>query len=266
MCAGGSVYYAAKTWQSLGASAAIATAVGTDFSCEPALRDIELMRCTAGATTTFLNQHDEHGNVVRHIEGVAPRVEPAVLTEAWKRCDVLLLAPVFGEVEIAAWLDAIHAPLIALSLQGLLREAIEGRVVPRALSLPREVLSRCGVVVLSEQDVAPAELPSLLGILREVVPVVVVTRGRAGCTVFTHEGNGDVGVFPARVVDPTGAGDGFTAGMSLAMAAGLRAMDAARWGAVVASVIVEGRGGDRLGHVGALAAGRLGAIAVDASP
>ncbi len=43
--------------------------------------------------------------------------------------------------------------------------------------------------------------------------LLVVTRGAAGCTYFTPDGEGSLGGYPVDAVDTTGAGDGFVAGM-----------------------------------------------------
>ncbi len=47
----------------------------------------------------------------------------------------------------------------------------------------------------------------------ERLRLVVVTRGAAGCTYITSEGSGTVPGFSVPVVDTTGAGDGFVAGL-----------------------------------------------------
>jgi len=47
----------------------------------------------------------------------------------------------------------------------------------------------------------------------ERLRLVVVTRGAAGCTYLLPEGQGTIPGFSVRVVDTTGAGDGFVAGL-----------------------------------------------------
>jgi fructokinase len=43
--------------------------------------------------------------------------------------------------------------------------------------------------------------------------LLVITRGRTGCTYFTPDLKGDVSGYPVQAVDTTGAGDGFVAGL-----------------------------------------------------
>lgn len=44
-----------------------------------------------------------------------------------------------------------------------------------------------------------------------------ISRGSRGATVFTREARWDISAFPVDVVDPTGAGDAFAAGMAYGM-------------------------------------------------
>jgi fructokinase len=48
---------------------------------------------------------------------------------------------------------------------------------------------------------------------RDDLKLMVVTRGRAGCSYFTPHFTGDVASFSVPAVDATGAGDGFMAGL-----------------------------------------------------
>lgn len=79
----------------------------------------------------------------------------------------------------------------------------------------------------------PAEATAILA--REF-PLVVTTCGRDG--VYLAEEGGEVqhfSVAPVTVVDPTGAGDSFNAGLLDGLARGLSPMEAARHAAAVAS-------------------------------
>ena len=73
----------------------------------------------------------------------------------------------------------------------------------------------------------------------------VVKLGEEGAAVLDEEGRFTrVAAVPAdRVVDETGAGDSFCAGLLAGLAAGDHLVDAARLGAAVASFCVERRGG-----------------------
>jgi adenosine kinase len=85
---------------------------------------------------------------------------------------------------------------------------------------------------MSEQDVL------------ETVPLLVVTKGEHGCTVFTREGSVDVpAVPPDRIEDPTGVGDAFRGGFMKGLAAGQPYPVCARYGSVAATYALEHLGG-----------------------
>lgn len=59
--------------------------------------------------------------------------------------------------------------------------------------------------------------------------IIVVTKGKQGCTVYNREGAIDVMGFPAEEIDPTGAGDCFDAGFLMGILQGKSLVDSARW-------------------------------------
>ncbi|HEY8489387.1 MAG TPA: carbohydrate kinase family protein [Dehalococcoidia bacterium] len=79
--------------------------------------------------------------------------------------------------------------------------------------------------------------------LLELASTVVVTRGEHGSAVLTREGTVEVPVAPpAAVVDPTGAGDAYRAGLLAGLLRGLDLPRAARMGALAAAYAVERHG------------------------
>ncbi len=84
---------------------------------------------------------------------------------------------------------------------------------------------------------------SLAGIAG-LVDCVVVTRGAEGSTLFTDGREYSVAaVPPARVVDPTGCGDAYRAGLLHGMARGWSWMRSARLASVMGSIKIGHRGG-----------------------
>jgi adenosine kinase len=73
--------------------------------------------------------------------------------------------------------------------------------------------------------------------------VVVVTKGASGADFFTPNGDFHVNAAPvAKVVDPTGAGDAFIAGLVAGIRQGKSLADAAHVAAVAAAFVVEQSG------------------------
>lgn len=247
---GGSAWYAARALAALGGSPRLLTAAGPDFP-PAALAGIESTVLPSAVTTVFANAYAADGTRTQRVLSAAPALDPARLPPAWRAPDVLFLAPVVGELDVAALAAAVGARVVGLGVQGLVREVRpDGAVGPR-LDLDPAALARAGVhaAVLGEDDVRGQE--SLAARLAAALPVVVFTHGARGCDVLVRgRAATHVGVYPAREVDPTGAGDVFAAGLLLGLARGDDPVDAARLGAAAASVVVEARGGDALGRVG----------------
>jgi adenosine kinase len=83
------------------------------------------------------------------------------------------------------------------------------------------------------------DIPGLLSL----TPRLIITHGEHGSLLATEAGDLAIPAVPARkVVDPTGAGDAYRAGLLKGLSLGLDWRDAARIGAVLASFSVEQQG------------------------
>jgi 1D-myo-inositol 3-kinase len=245
---GGSAWYGARALAALGAAPRLLTAAGPDFPLD-VLGGLEAVALPAPATTTFVNAYDAAGVRTQRVRAAAPPLDPAALPPAWRAPDVLFLAPVLGELDVAAFAAAAGARLVGLGVQGLVRAVGPGgAVAPRPLDLSPSALASIGAAVLGE-DEARGE-PGLVARLAAAVPIVAFTHGARGCELFVHGRRRTVGIHPAREVDPTGAGDVFAAAFLLALARGDDPVDAARLGAAAASIVVEGLGGEALARAG----------------
>jgi sugar/nucleoside kinase (ribokinase family) len=248
---GGSAYYAAHALAALGAQARVLAAAGLDFPPE-ALRAatpgaIEARIVAAPLTARFSNVH-RGGRRAQRALAPAPPLAPSALPDAWREADLLLLAPVLGELAPGAFAQAVRAPKVGLCVQGLLRDvAPDGRVLPRPLAAGGAL---AGVDVAFLGDDEAAAQPDLADALHRVVPLVAWTHGPRGSELRTRDRTLRAGVHPAREVDPTGAGDVFAAAFLLALARGGALEDALRLGAAAASIVVEGVGGDALARIG----------------
>jgi len=67
---------------------------------------------------------------------------------------------------------------------------------------------------------------------------VIVTMGAGGASYFTGGESGHVSAFPVHVLDSTGAGDAFTAGLAVALGEGMALADAVRFGSATAGACV----------------------------
>jgi adenosine kinase len=75
------------------------------------------------------------------------------------------------------------------------------------------------------------------------VGYLITTLGEKGSMVSCEDGDTTVGVVPAReVLDPTGAGDAFRAGLLKGLAMGKTVADSCKLGATCATYAVEFKG------------------------
>jgi len=245
---GGSVWYAGRTFEALGAAPRIATAAGPDHPGS-ALAGLPASVRQAAATTVFENVHGAGGRRTQRVLAAAPRLDPAELPRepAWREVDVLHLAPVLDELAPRAWAAVVRARVVGLGVQGLLRRVEPGGAV-RQPAWDVAGLEGVTVAFVGEDDLVGQD--GLVERLAAAVPVVVLTLAARGCEVHAGSRVARIGAFPAREQDPTGAGDAFAAGFLLAAAEGADAVEAARLGAAAGSIAVEGVGGATLGRMG----------------
>ena len=245
--AGGCAYYGAHTHRGLGAEVRLVTTVGEDFTCDRALVGIACATRRSGRTTTFINDYRDHARRVQHARAMAPMVDAGDLPAAWRSCDLLHLAPVMNEVDLVRWIGAVDARLVGIGVQGWVKEACGSDVIQRPWLVDARALAGVGVACVGEEDLH--DQGDLIDRLVTAVPIVALTRGRAGCDVIVRGRTTRIGIYLAREVDPTGAGDTFSSAFLFALASGLAPVEAGQLAAAAASIVIEARGGDALPRI-----------------
>jgi 1D-myo-inositol 3-kinase len=242
---GGSVTYGALAVRKLGWEAAILTAVGPEVDLERELPGVAVFARRSAATTRFVNDYDADGVRRQIVTARADDVDLSPLPDAWRAPDVLLLGAVAGEL-FGVSATALEASCVGAIAQGYVREIAEdGLVGLRAWSAPERDLLGVHVLFLSEHDVTDADARARQ--LLSCVPIVALTRGWRGLTLFTRDGVHDVPSLPRPEVDPTGAGDVFAAAFLARYHETGDPLEAAGFGACAASCVVEGVGATTLG-------------------
>ena len=242
---GGSSSYAAFTARKLGWDVAVLTAAGPDFEPERDLPGITTFVSRSPATTRFVNEYDPDGTRHQVLTSRAEPVDLSVLPDEWRDPDVLFLAPVAGEVPLKSALS-FSAEVVGAGAQGWLRACdAQGKVAPCDWADPAGDLAGVHLLFLSQHDLpdARAAVPGLL----RFVPMIAVTRGWEGLTLFTRTSAHDVTALPRPEVDPTGAGDVFATACLLRYQETGDPLEAAAFGACAASCVVEGVGASTLG-------------------
>ncbi len=245
---GGTVLYATAAAARLGVRSDLVTRVG------PREHDALAARCAAlgiglhalpgETTTTFAFRYVDGRRQLRlrsRGRGLGIDDVPAGVRTA----RAVVLASIAHEIDRSLF-DAFRGARVVVTAQGYLREwSADGSIHPRAWEDAAEVVARSTAVVLSEEDVggdlsAPRRWAGH--------GTVIVTLAERGALVLAEGQETHVpGSVAARVVDQTGAGDAFAAGLAIALAEGNGLLDAVRFANAVASFAIEGVGTAALG-------------------
>jgi sugar/nucleoside kinase (ribokinase family) len=237
---GGTAVYAAAAAARLGVRVALLTRVGPKERPRLAAHcgelGIELHGLESAVTTTFAFRFVGGRRQLRlraRARGIAAEAIPPAL----RRTRCVVLASVAHELDPSLF-DAYGDVPRVLAAQGYLRTwDADGTVRRRDWEDAHELLGRVSAAVVSEEDI-DGDL-TLARSWAMTAPVVVTVAERGALLL---RGGREVLVpgFPAeRVVDPTGAGDAFCAGLALALADGDELEAAARFANAVASFAVE---------------------------
>lgn len=273
---GGTVFYAAVAARRLGRQPSIITAFGPDLRPPPELQPIPVIRAPSDATTTFelVEETDARRLWLRRR---ASDIGPQDIPPDWHHAAIVHLAPVCGELR-APIFDCLTAEMLVATLQGWLRGyGADGLVSPSSDALAQLPLERLSAAVLSVEDLgasgrvlspraepgagdkrprygrtvgAPGQLTKraleAVDLLRARVPVVVLTRGAEGSTLYRDGGSVEVQPWPATAVDTVGAGDVYATAFFVRLAETGDPVASAQFASCAAAISTEGPGSSRI--------------------
>ncbi len=228
---GGTTTNTAVALARLGAAVRVATVVGDDDEGNAVRLALEREGVDAD---WLLVRRGERTNLAT----VVVSADPLDRTIYWRqgaglvRGDRLDIAAIFGHDVVV--LDVADAPLrrflLDLPAHTLPAARLLGTLtylanpdLPDAL----ELALRHDVVVGSEHDLMTVTgtwtLADATTALQHLMPgtnlrAAVISRGAAGCRIVTNDERWQIPAYPALVVDPTGAGDAFVAGVAYGLA------------------------------------------------
>ncbi|QQR88864.1 MAG: bifunctional hydroxymethylpyrimidine kinase/phosphomethylpyrimidine kinase [Myxococcales bacterium] len=239
----GPAFFASMAASYLGLRTTLISSVGNDYLSHALLKrqGINARLKTSSATTTFENHYFD-GLRDQYVRATAEAPEldlPAA--------DIVFVGPVMNEFSpqhIAQSLPKDRKVAVA-GLQGWLRQADrDGKIYPKNMT---EVacLGEFNAVVVSETDF-PMDPVAAIKPICEHVPIVVLTHGAKGSTLYEHGRSKHIAAHPAVEHDPTGAGDVYAAALACALAQGKTATQSANEASQLAARCVTQKGASAL--------------------
>jgi sugar/nucleoside kinase (ribokinase family) len=236
---GGTASYAALTAHRLGKRAAVVSARAPLPSDWP--EEIAVAYCEGLSAPTFENRYTPAGRVqILHAAGGAIRTDD--IPAGWRSAPVIHFGPIAAETPS----ELIHAfpdALIGMTPQGFMREwpdELPAQIAYKIWQPEPSLLSRIGALVMSIEDVRGDEaLPQSYA---RHCPLVALTRGALGATLYIHGEPHQISACPAIERDPTGAGDVFAAALLIRLQETGDPLESAHFAACVAGRSVEGPG------------------------
>lgn len=207
---GGTVSYAARTAAAFGLRVGLLTSAAHG---EPLLETLtpyaDIVSLPARETTTYENIYTPDGRV-QYVRGVAAPIRPADIPTIFRGAKLVHLAPIADEFDPLIAREFPGA-LVLLTLQGLLRRwDADGRVHFKH-GFNAKSLRHVDIVVFSEEDIR--EAPEMEAEIAGAAKHVIVTRAERGGTLYTNGTPTAYDTPSVEVVNPTGAGDVFAAGV-----------------------------------------------------
>jgi sugar/nucleoside kinase (ribokinase family) len=236
---GGTTTYSSITAHNLGRRPGIVTRLAPDFVWPEVLRDVAVHRIPSSQTTTFHNNYRD-GHRQQFLLSVADALEPDDIPAAWRAAPIVHLGPLARELD-PRFARLFPGALVGVTPQGWLRQWDEsGRVRIRLWKEAAEILPHVDVLVLSEEDLNGNV--ALMDEYAQLTRIAVMTQGPLGCVVFAQGETRQMPGFPAREVDPTGAGDVFAAAFLIRLQETNDPFEAARFANATASFCVQAPG------------------------
>ena len=235
---GGSGLYCAATAARLGRAASLVTRIGERErpALEACCAELAItLQCLPSASTTTFSFSSIGGRRRLQLRARAQPLRAADLGPVPDAAPVLLGSIVGEHNEDLFTRAAGRSVLVA---QGELRAfATDGAVVPAPWSRAAAVLPTLRAAVLSEEDLGGDLAP--VAAWSAQAPIVI-TRGERGASLIHNGRERRSPAFqPDRIVDPTGAGDAFAAGLLVALDEGQLWEDALTFANCVASFCLE---------------------------
>ncbi|MCY3945375.1 MAG: PfkB family carbohydrate kinase [Anaerolineaceae bacterium] len=231
----------------LGARSALVSVVGDDFEARGYATHLDECGVDRRAVQVIPGERCGHSFMFRDADGYSvciSQIGVAARQEEFAPDPAILAA---ASVAVITYrFDRFTLKAAELARAGGAQVLLSGALAT-APDLAAAFVGRANMLVCTEHELA--QLVSMPGLddehalLDAGLSAIVCTRGAGGVAWQTPKFRGQVPAVAARrVLDSTGAGDGFVAGLAVGLAQGQTLPEAIRLGASVASFVVEAVG------------------------
>mgnify|MGYP000497541066 CR=1 FL=1 len=216
---GGAAAYAGRLSHRLGNPTAILTSWGNDFQFASQFGELDLHVVPSPQTTVFENIYQPDGQRIQYLHSRAALLTPADLPKHWQAPKTVLLGPICDEVSFD-FLDffAAQNTVTCACPQGWMRQWNAENLVSPKPDIDWPTVAKADVISMSIADVGGDW--ALVEHIAELSPLLLVTQGAAGVTVFENGQRRHLPAYPTEERNPTGAGDVFAESFLLRFAEG----------------------------------------------
>lgn len=202
---GGTTSYTSFFARKMNLQTAILTSYGSDFEFQNRFHNISLHSISSDKTTFFKNVYDG-SNRQQFLLKKSNNIFTNHIPLDFQNPKMVLLGPIANEIDFGI-LDKFKNSMVAICPQGWMRRwNSDGKVFHQTLE-DWSVFQKADIVILSEEDLN-FQL-KLIPKLADIFNILVVTKGEKGADVFSNNNKHTFSSFPAKMIDPTGAGDIF---------------------------------------------------------
>jgi len=241
---GGTVFYSGVQARRLGWDVSVISTAESDIDLSSLEPNTKVYLQASAESSIFKNVYDADGNRVQYLSAKADPITVENAPHLPTPPDVLHLGPLVNEVPLD-YGRAFPNAKIGVTPQGWMRSiAPDGKVTPRRWEEAEQLLPTVWACVFSEEDVGYDE--DEIKRLATLCPVSVCTRNLSAASLFVDGKRYEVPTVPAKIVEPTGAGDVFAAAFFARYAETDEPEQSVRFAHLAAGKSIEGHGVSRV--------------------
>ncbi len=233
---GGSAAYCSLYAKHLGYSSGVITSYDERYEFREVLSRLDYCVVMPSVRSTIFENRYVGESRTQILHSIASKIHLDSFISK-EEAKILHLCPLADELVIGP--NFSSDSLVCMTIQGWLRTRNEKKEVYYK-EMDFNVLRLADVVILSDEDIP--NLDEKLEELISVSKVLIITNGSKGARCFCEGKEIFVPAYPARLIDPTGAGDIFATGFCLEFSKTQNVRDAIVAGHCLASLCVEREG------------------------